>query len=97
MLELEIQIIPTSCLVVFLFFRSKEIDEIVKPENFILLFSETRTGNTLYQELSFQDSEAIGDVDEGADITGKTDKKNRFPNISECKFHFYRALKSVWH
>ena len=32
---------------------------------------ETRTGNTLYQELSFQDSEAIADVDEGADITGK--------------------------
>ena len=33
--------------------------------------SETRTGNNLYQELSFQDSEALGDVDEGADITGK--------------------------
>jgi hypothetical protein len=32
--------------------------------------SEKRTGNTLYQELSFQDSEALGDVDEGADITG---------------------------
>ena len=34
-------------------------------------FRETRTGNTLYQELSFQDSEAIGEVDEGADITGE--------------------------
>jgi len=31
---------------------------------------ETRTGNNLYQELSFQDSDALGDVDEGADITG---------------------------
>ncbi|XP_071743156.1 JNK-interacting protein 3 isoform X7 [Lepeophtheirus salmonis] len=31
---------------------------------------ETRTGNTLYQELSFQDADALGDVDEGADITG---------------------------
>uniref|UniRef100_A0A0K2UTX1 JNK-interacting protein 3 n=1 Tax=Lepeophtheirus salmonis TaxID=72036 RepID=A0A0K2UTX1_LEPSM len=30
---------------------------------------ETRTGNTLYQELSFQDADALGDVDEGADIT----------------------------
>ena len=34
------------------------------------LFRETRTGNNLYQELSFQDSDALGDVDEGADITG---------------------------
>ena len=34
-------------------------------------FREKRTGNTLYQELSFQDSEALGDVDEGADITGE--------------------------
>ena len=34
-----------------------------------LSFSETRTGNTLYQELSFQDCDAIGDVDEGADIS----------------------------
>ena len=33
--------------------------------------SETRTGNTLYQELSFQDCDAIGDVDEGADISGE--------------------------
>jgi len=42
------------------------------------LFSEKRTGNTLYQELSFQDSEALGDVDEGADITGKNSiKKNK--------------------
>ena len=43
--------------------------------NFILLFyRETRssTGNNLYQELSFQDSEALVDVDEGADITGES-------------------------
>ena len=37
---------------------------------FDFIFRETRTGNNLYQELSFQDSEALGDVDEGADITG---------------------------
>ena len=35
------------------------------------IYSETRTGNNLYQELSFQDSDALGDIDEGADITGK--------------------------
>ena len=38
--------------------------------------------NYLYQELSFQDSEALGDVDEGADITG---------NI----FHFNNILMSA--
>ncbi|KAK4877657.1 hypothetical protein RN001_010163 [Aquatica leii] len=31
---------------------------------------EQRSGNTLYQELSFQDVDALGDVDDGADITG---------------------------
>lgn len=39
--------------------------------NDCLYCRETRTGNNLYQELSFQDAEALGDVDEGADITGK--------------------------
>ena len=42
----------------------------LKKKYFYRIFSEKRTGNTLYQELSFQDSEALGDVDEGADITG---------------------------
>merc|ERR1719150_978744 len=32
--------------------------------------SETRAGNNLYQELSFQDSDALADIDEGADLTG---------------------------
>lgn len=35
------------------------------------LYREQRSGNTLYQELSFQDAEALGEMDEGADITGK--------------------------
>lgn len=35
-----------------------------------LYFREQRSGNTLYQELSFQDAEALGEMDEGADITG---------------------------
>ncbi|XP_076249241.1 JNK-interacting protein syd isoform X3 [Calliopsis andreniformis] len=30
---------------------------------------EQRSGNTLYQELSFQDADALGEMDEGADIT----------------------------
>merc|ERR1712083_908942 len=34
--------------------------------------SETRssTGNNLYQELSFHDTDALGEIDEGADLTG---------------------------
>lgn len=32
---------------------------------------EQRSGNTLYQELSFQDADALGEMDEGADITGE--------------------------
>ena len=31
---------------------------------------ETRAGNNLYQELSFQDTDALADIDEGADLTG---------------------------
>ena len=33
-------------------------------------YRETRAGNNLYQELSFQDSDALADIDEGADLTG---------------------------
>ena len=35
-----------------------------------MIFREQRSGNTLYQELSFQDVEVLNEVDEGADITG---------------------------
>lgn len=56
-------------------FLCHELNGIAYPNFFS---SETRTGNTLYQELSFQDSEVIGDVDEGADITGR----NLNPRIS---------------
>lgn len=31
---------------------------------------EERTGNTLYQELQFQEPDALAEMDEGADITG---------------------------
>jgi hypothetical protein len=34
------------------------------------VFREQRSGNTLYQELSFQDADALVEMDEGADITG---------------------------
>lgn len=33
--------------------------------------SERRRPNTLYQELSFQDNDALTEMDEGADISGK--------------------------
>lgn len=40
--------------------------------NFIVVtFSEHRVRpNNLYQELSFQDNDALGEMDEGADISG---------------------------
>nr|XP_040563871.1 JNK-interacting protein 3-like isoform X5 [Lepeophtheirus salmonis] len=46
---------------------------------------ETRTGNTLYQELSFQDADALGDVDEGADITVND---NYFGKQQNLYFHY---------
>ena len=33
-------------------------------------FREKRAGNNLYQELSFQEPDALGEIDEGADLTG---------------------------
>ena len=45
-----------------------------ETDNWLLTFClcrETRAGNNLYQELSFQDSDALADIDEGADLTGR--------------------------
>lgn len=41
----------------------------------ILSFREQRSGNTLYQELSFQDTEAMGEIEDGVDITGTNSVK----------------------
>ena len=38
------------------------------------MFREKRAGNNLYQELSFQEPDALGEIDEGADLTGKAKK-----------------------
>nr|CAD7398717.1 unnamed protein product [Timema cristinae] len=43
---------------------------IVSPIGRTKTKKEQRSGNTLYQELSFQDAEALGEMDDGADITG---------------------------
>ena len=37
---------------------------------------EKRAGNNLYQELSFQEPDALGEIDEGADLTGEKIEKN---------------------
>ncbi|XP_065348363.1 JNK-interacting protein 3 isoform X5 [Cloeon dipterum] len=42
----------------------------VGPQGHSKTKREQRSGNTLYQELSFQDADALTEVDEGADITG---------------------------
>nr|CAD7260769.1 unnamed protein product [Timema shepardi] len=44
---------------------------IVSPIGRTKTKKEQRSGNTLYQELSFQDAEALGEMDDGADITGQ--------------------------
>ena len=56
---------------------------------FFVIFRETRTGNNLYQELSFQDSEALCDVDEGADITGKSN----ISQIFALKLYYFITKK----
>jgi len=47
-------------------------------------FREQRSANTLYQELSFQDAEALGEMDDGADITGELQLR---PNL--CRIFAY--------
>ncbi|XP_059491169.1 JNK-interacting protein 3 isoform X4 [Neocloeon triangulifer] len=42
----------------------------VGPQGHSKTKREQRSGNTLYQELSFQDADALTEIDEGADITG---------------------------
>ncbi|KAK3921239.1 C-Jun-amino-terminal kinase-interacting protein 3 [Frankliniella fusca] len=49
---------------------SPETEELPPPGGKSHTKREQRSGNTLYQELSFQDVEALGEMDEGADITG---------------------------
>ena len=44
------------------------------------LSREKRAGNNLYQELSFQEPDALGEIDEGADLTGG---KRKMFHISE--------------
>lgn len=39
------------------------------------VFREQRSSNTLYQELSFQDTEAMGEIEDGVDITGMNSLK----------------------
>ncbi|GIY65114.1 hypothetical protein CEXT_774172 [Caerostris extrusa] len=56
--------------------ESPEMDEVEELDGFSFnlenskLQSERRRPNTLYQELSFQDNDALVEMDEGADISG---------------------------
>lgn len=53
---------------------------------------EQRSGNTLYQELSFQDADALGEMDEGADITGKFIFINQIINFNVNLQFFFVLL-----
>ncbi|XP_035718914.1 JNK-interacting protein 3-like isoform X3 [Vespa mandarinia] len=54
---------------------------------------EQRSGNTLYQELSFQDADALGEMDEGADITGSWVHPGEY--ASSVNDNFYGMGKEV--
>ncbi|XP_060831414.1 JNK-interacting protein 3 isoform X2 [Bombus pascuorum] len=49
---------------------SPTVEKLATPGGRSRTEREQRSGNTLYQELSFQDADALGEMDEGADITG---------------------------
>lgn len=57
---------------------------------------EQRSGNTLYQELSFQDADALGEMDEGADITGtaRSFQEERIHRESQSRFSFAKSERS---
>ena len=57
------------------------------------MFREKRAGNNLYQELSFQEPDALGEIDEGADLTGKAKKYSQSLYFwwNLCTLHFVIA------
>ena len=58
------------------------------------MFREKRAGNNLYQELSFQEPDALGEIDEGADLTGKAKKIFRvFVFLVEFVYLAFRNCK----
>jgi len=57
--------------------------------------SETRAGNNLYQELSFQDSDALADIDEGADLTDDDDERNSYRSFDNVTDNYFGMGKEV--
>ena len=57
---------------------------------------EKRTGNNLYQELSFQEPDALGEIDEGADLTGAIVKLQKVLSKKSNLFgFFYKKLTLI--
>lgn len=54
-----------SCLI-----KKKAYLQLVSFEVSSLVCREQRSGNTLYQELSFQDNDNMGDLEDGPEVTG---------------------------
>lgn len=44
-----------------------------------IFFREQRSSNTLYQELSFQDTEALGEAEDGVDVAGTNSSHIYYP------------------
>merc|ERR1719461_160650 len=57
--------------------------------------SETRAGNNLYQELSFQDTDALADIDEGADLTDDEDERNSYRSFDNVQDNYFGMGKEV--
>eukprot|EP00092_Neocalanus_flemingeri_P006601 GFUD01007120.1.p1 GENE.GFUD01007120.1~~GFUD01007120.1.p1 ORF type:complete len:1310 (-),score=286.71 GFUD01007120.1:411-4340(-) len=62
--------------------------------------SETRAGNNLYQELSFQDTDALADIDEGADLTDDDDDDGRdsyrsYDNVNDNYFGMGKEVENL--
>jgi len=58
--------------------------------------SETRAGNNLYQELSFQDTDALADIDEGADLTDDDDDgRDSFRSYDNVNDNYFGMGKEV--
>jgi len=61
--------------------------------------SETRAGNNLYQELSFQDTDALADIDEGADLTDDDDdgrdSYRSYDNVNDNYFGMGKEVENL--
>jgi len=60
--------------------------------------AEKRAGNNLYQELSFQEPDALGEIDEGADLTDSGSEAgdiDSFDNVNDNYFGMGKEVENL--